>query len=169
MATTAGESTSERFTAALDELDVGWSRATGEELSETLAQFPEPIVGAPLPFEEISLPESIPRADDSDAVKAAATGVTAGTLGIADYGSVLVESTPPEAELVSLYADTHVAVIRAEDIVDTMTDAIAEIGPRLRDDGGNAIVATGASATADMGALVQGVHGPGEVHVVIVE
>lgn len=34
---------------------------------------------------------------------------------------------------------------------------------------GDAILATGPSATADMGALVQGVHGPRTVHVVLVE
>jgi len=169
MATTAGDSTTERFTTALGELDVAWSRTTVDGLSDTLAAFPEPIVGAPLPFEGISLPHSITRADDRSTVKAAATGVTAGTLAIADYGSVLIESTPPEAELVSLYADTHVAVVRESDIVDSMTEALAELGPRLREEKGNAIVATGPSATADMGALVEGVHGPGEVHVVIVE
>ncbi|QSG14834.1 LUD domain-containing protein [Halapricum desulfuricans] len=169
MATTAGDSTSERFTTALDELDVGWRTTTAEALSETLTAFPEPIVGAPLPFEGISLPNAITRADDPESVKAAASGVTAGTLGIADYGSVLIESTPPEAELVSLYADTHVAVVRESDIVDSMTAALESLGPRLREGRGNAIVATGPSATADMGALVEGVHGPGDVHVVIVE
>jgi len=30
-------------------------------------------------------------------------------------------------------------------------------------------MATGPSATGDMGALVQGVHGPSEVHVIVVE
>mgnify|MGYP000513047026 CR=1 FL=1 len=169
MATIAGDSTSGRFTAALDDLDVGWSTTTAETLSETLAGFPEPIVGAPLQLEGVSLPDSITRADDPESIKAAASGITAGTLAIADYGSVLIESTPPEAELVSLYADTHVAVVRESDIVSSMTDALAELGPRLREGSGNAIVATGPSATADMGALVEGVHGPGDVHVVIVE
>lgn len=169
MATTAGESTVNQFTAALEELDIGWTLTATDELPEELERFSEPIVGVPFPFEDVSLPDSIPRAERSDAVKEASTGVTAGTLGIAPYGSVVLESRPPETEPVSLYADTHVAVVRSEDIVDSMSDAFAELGPRLRETGGNAIVATGPSATADMGALVRGVHGPSDVHVVIVK
>ena len=168
MATTAGDATVNQFTTALEELDAGWTLTTADELPEELERFSEPIVGVPFPFGDVSLPDSVPRAKRSDAVKAASTGVTAGTLGIAPYGSVVIQSRPPETEPVSLYADTHVAVVRSADIVDSMSDALAELGPQLRETGGNAILATGPSATADMGALVRGVHGPADVHVVIV-
>ena len=170
MAITITDATTEAFTEALDELDVEWTPTTASDLPETLSTVcTEPVVGAPFPFEEPSLPGSISRATSRDDVAAAATGVTGATLGIADYGSVLIESSPPETELVSLYAETHVAVVRRDDVVDSMSEAVVELGPRLRDERGNAIDATGPSATADMGALVRGVHGPGEVHVVIVE
>ncbi|QSG06499.1 LutC/YkgG family protein [Halapricum desulfuricans] len=169
MATIAGDATVDQFTAALGDLDVGWTVTTADELPEALERFAEPIVGAPFPFEDLSLPDSIPRASASEDVKDANTGVTAGVLAIAEYGSVVIGSQPLETELVSLYSDTHVAVVRAEDVVASMGEAFAEFGPRLREAGGNAIVATGPSATADMGALVRGVHGPSDVHVVIVE
>ncbi|QSG09364.1 LUD domain-containing protein [Halapricum desulfuricans] len=169
MATIAGNATVDRFAAALDDLDVGWTLTTVDELSGELERFSEPTVGAPFPFEDLSLPDSIPRASESEDVKDANTGVTAGVLAIAEYGSVVIGSEPPETEPVSLYADTHVAVVRAEDVVASMGEAFAELGPRLREAGGNAIIVTGPSATADMGALVRGVHGPGDVHVVIVE
>ncbi|MFW6017206.1 MAG: LUD domain-containing protein [Halapricum sp.] len=168
MATTAGDTTVDQFTAALEELDVGWTLTTPSDLPDELERFAEPIVGASFPFETPSLPDSIPRATRSDDLTAANTGVTAATLAIAAYGSVVIGSDPPETEPVSLYADTHVAVVRSADIVDSMSDAFAELGPQLRETGGNAIIATGPSATADMGALVRGVHGPSDVHVVIV-
>lgn len=166
----AATATPDRFTAALDDIDVGWTRTDAADLPAVFEDgWDEPIVGAPFPFEDCSLPASIPVAEGPADVTDAATGVTAATMGIADYGSVVIESQPPETELVSLYADTHVAVVRAADLVDSVTEALADLGPRLREGRSNAILATGASATADMGALVQGVHGPGEVHVVIVE
>jgi L-lactate dehydrogenase complex protein LldG len=50
-----------------------------------------------------------------------------------------------------------------------MPEAFSWLGERIREDRGSAVVATGPSATADMGALVRGAHGPKEVHVVILD
>jgi L-lactate dehydrogenase complex protein LldG len=50
-----------------------------------------------------------------------------------------------------------------------MRDLFAALGPRCREDGTDVIVATGPSATADMGALVTGAHGPKAVHAVLVD
>ncbi len=86
----------------------------------------------------------------------------------------MLESTPDGAEQTSLFPDLHVAVLRASDVLPDMGAAFERLGPRLREGrtpGANrsAIIATGPSATADMGALVRGAHGPREVHVVILE
>jgi L-lactate dehydrogenase complex protein LldG len=99
---------------------------------------------------------------------AATTGVTAAGLAIADYGSLLLRATPDGSEPVSLFPDLHVAVLRASDIVPDMETALSRFGEDCRDRRQSAIVATGPSATADMGALVRGAHGPTEVHVVVV-
>jgi len=48
-----------------------------------------------------------------------------------------------------------------------MSDAFAWLGPRARDESIDVVLATGPSATADMGGLVHGAHGPKEVHVVL--
>jgi len=48
-----------------------------------------------------------------------------------------------------------------------MADAFAWLGPRAREEDIDVILATGPSATADMGGLVRGAHGPKEVHVVL--
>ena len=98
----------------------------------------------------------------------ARTGVTAAALGVADYGSVVLRSDREGTEPVSLYVDRHVAVVRASDVVPDMPAAFERLGPLLRD-GASAVLATGPSATADMGALVKGAHGPKTVHVVVLD
>ncbi|PHQ46645.1 hypothetical protein DJ68_06205, partial [Halorubrum sp. C3] len=89
------------------------------------------------------------------------------SLGVAEYGSVALEADPAGTEPVSLFVDRHVVVLREADIVPDMPDAFDWLGPRARDESADVVFATGPSATADMGGLVHGAHGPKEVHVVL--
>ncbi len=100
-------------------------------------------------------------------LRAAHTGITAASLGVAEYGSVALEANPAGTEPVSLFVDRHVVVLREADIVPDMPDAFDWLGPRARDESVDVVFATGPSATADMGGLVHGAHGPKEVHVVL--
>ncbi|MFU8866814.1 LutC/YkgG family protein [Natronococcus sp.] len=161
----------ERFETALADLDVPITRTapTGEAFEDvlrTVVTDPDAVVGTPLPFESVSLPDWVDDEPTPGALESATTGVTAASLGIAAYGSVVLPSTPEGSEPVSLFPEHHVAVLRRSDLVADMPTAIERLGPVLRE-GGSAIVATGPSATADMGALVKGAHGPKAVHVVL--
>jgi L-lactate dehydrogenase complex protein LldG len=127
-----------------------------------------PAVGAPLPFDDLSLPDAVPTVETTADLAAAETGVSGATLGVADYGTVVLEADPGGVEPVSLFPERHVVVLRAADVVSGLADALDALGPRLRD-GGSAVLATGPSATADMGSLVYGAHGPREVTVLLVE
>lgn len=98
----------------------------------------------------------------------AATGVTGSALGIADYGSVVLRGGRAGQEPVSLYPDRHVAIVRGSDIVEDMRSAVAAIDESIAEGHRSHIIATGPSATADMGALVEGAHGPKAVTVVVV-
>lgn len=80
---------------------------------------------------------------------AAQTGATAICMATADYGTVVIQS--------------------ASDIVPGIAAAFERLGPMLREQPITAILATGPSATADLRALVRGVHCPKRVHIVIVE
>jgi len=60
-------------------------------------------------------------------------------------------------------------VLDAADVVATGRDAVDWLASEVAAGRGSHVFATGASATADMGGLVEGVHGPNEVHVVLVE
>ncbi|WP_408960248.1 lactate utilization protein C [Natrinema sp. 74] len=130
----------------------------------------EPAIGAPLPFEAITLEGTdVVLEPTPEQLREAACGVTAATLGVAEYGTVVLESTPAGAELAGLFPDRHVIVVRERDLVDDMATAFERLGERFRNGDGDAVLATGPSATADMGELVYGVHGPQETHAVIVE
>ncbi|MFC4544278.1 LUD domain-containing protein [Halosolutus amylolyticus] len=159
----------ERFEAALADLDVPvtYTDPAGfDRTLETIAR--EPAIGTSLPFPSVSLPDWVDDDPTPASLDSAVTGITAASIGIADYGSVVLPATAAGSEQVSLFPDLHVPIVRAEDVVADMSTAIARLGPDLRD-GGSAIVATGPSATADMGALVKGAHGPKDVHVVVLE
>jgi L-lactate dehydrogenase complex protein LldG len=160
----------ETFAASLDRLDVELTRTAPADLGATLETVAsDPAVGARLPFDGVALPEWV-RLDPTPAeVQAARTGISPAVLAVADYGSVVLPSTDDAAEPVSLFPERHVPVVRASDVVAGMPEAFATLGPRLREDRGSFVLATGPSATADMGALVRGAHGPREVHVVLLE
>ncbi len=159
----------DRFEAALEDLGVPVTAADPATFDRTLQSIVDgPVVGTPLPFDGVCLPDWVAHEPTPATLETAVTGVTAASFAVADYGSVVLPSTPEGAEQVSLFCDLHVPVLRASDIVPDMPRAIERLGPTLRD-GASAIIATGPSATADMGALVTGAHGPKDVHVVVLE
>ncbi|WP_331713952.1 LUD domain-containing protein [Halobacterium sp. CBA1126] len=68
----------------------------------------------------------------------------------------------------SLYPRTHVGVVRASDLHADVEATAAWLHDEFDAGRDSAVLATGASATADMGELVHGVHGPQDVHAVVV-
>ncbi|WP_458209522.1 LutC/YkgG family protein [Haladaptatus sp. NG-SE-30] len=156
------------FRESLRELGVEFTRTTPTGAEDALAEcVVEPAVGTPLPFDGVSLPESVTLDPTLAELERAETGITPATFAIADYGTVVVQPTDAGEDSVSLHPDRHVAVVAESDVVPGMTAAFDRL-VTIAEAGGSAIFATGPSATADMGALVQGVHGPKEVHVLLV-
>ncbi len=157
----------DRFRAGLDRHAVTVTETTPETFDADLADaLAPPVVGVALPFPGLALPASAARPTPA-ALDDAVTGVTAARLGIADYGSVALRGGDG-TEPASLFVERHVVVLRAADVVDGMADALAALGPRIRADRSSHVLATGPSATADMGDLVLGAHGPAEVHLLLV-
>lgn len=146
-------------------------RTTAAKATETIATLiEEPAVGTPIPIEDVTLSELPVETDPTPArLEAARTGVTAAGLGVASYGTITIESSPAGEEPTSLFVDRHVAVIAASDLVGDMHAAIERIAADIDGDGASThVLTTGPSATADMGELAVGVHGPRTVHVVVV-
>jgi L-lactate dehydrogenase complex protein LldG len=134
------------------------------------AHVDEPAVGVPLEGVGVSLAETGVTVDPTPAeLKRARTGVTPVAFAIADYGSVVVPSTASGVELVSLFVDRHVAVLDGTTVRPNMEAAFELLADSTREGGGSSIVATGPSATADMGALVRGAHGPSDVRFIVGE
>jgi L-lactate dehydrogenase complex protein LldG len=91
-------------------------------------------------------------------------GVSRASYGLADTGSVVFLSSQ-EARGNSLLPNVHVAVLSEQTILPGLAELFEEIGPDLPS--GVAIV-TGPSRSGDIEqVLAVGVHGPGEVHVVL--
>jgi L-lactate dehydrogenase complex protein LldG len=145
-------------------------RTTTGEFDAVLAEaVDDPAVGTALPYEDVTLPDAVDTDPSPSTLESAATGVTPAAVGIADYGTVTIPSGGGGEELVSLYTPRHVAVVAASDVVADMPAAYERLGENFAAGLDTQVLATGPSATADMGTLVQGVHGPSETHVVVLE
>lgn len=158
------------FSEVCADVGVSVSRATPSTIDAAVESAIEPpAVGADLSgiVEETSV-EGLTMDPTRQAVKAARTGVTPAAYGVAESGSLVIVSTSDGTEPLSLYPDRHVAILDATAIVESLETAFERLGPLLRE-GRDVVLATGPSATADMGDLVIGAHGPDAVHAVIVE
>lgn len=160
------------FVSSLGDRGVGVREVGVDEVERVLeSEITPPAVGAELrvvPVDLNSLDVDVNVDPTPTELDEAATGITDTTLGIADYGSVVVRGGPAGQEPLSLYPDHHVALLRGSDIVADMETAMVEIGESVREGNRSHVIATGPSATADMGALVEGAHGPKSVTVVVV-
>lgn len=104
-----------------------------------------------------------------DGAARAEVGVAGGLVAIAETGSVVVSSAPPGGRAPTLLPPAIVLFVPVERLVPTVADAFAAIGA-MDEYPSNLVVVTGPSSSGDIGLqLVRGVHGPGEVHVVLVD
>ena len=105
-------------------------------------------------------------------------GITGADYAIAETGSVIVLPRSGLSRLVSVVPPVHVAIVRPQDIIGTLDDLFAlrrlefyRNGERGAPDMGSYLnFITGPSRTADIEqTIVVGVHGPGEVHMVLLD
>lgn len=94
-------------------------------------------------------------------------GITSAFAGVASSGSVCVAMGQPLATAASLLMPLHIVLLEASRIVSRPSDLFDgnQFGPEnlSRD----FVLITGPSATADMGPLVRGVHGPHHLHILL--
>ncbi len=104
--------------------------------------------------------------DDPDAGFEADVGITGVTSAIAETGSMCLTSGGPYRRLASLAVPVHIGIVRAEQIVPDLVDWAANQPADLP---ASEVLVSGPSKTADIElALVMGVHGPREEHVIII-
>ena len=102
-----------------------------------------------------------------DELFACDVGVTTAQWGIAETGTLVLESARERSRLLSLVPPIHVAVLSTRCICESLGDALG----RVRQAASHAITfITGPSRTSDIElTLVVGVHGPQTVHVLLLE
>ena len=99
---------------------------------------------------------------------AADIGITSADYALADTGSLVMIAGPREARLVSLLPPAHIAVVPRDRIL-TGLDELFTVFPHPADETSSMVLITGPSRTGDIEQiLVRGVHGPGQITVVVV-
>ncbi len=167
---TATETRYDRFTAAASEFGIEPHRVEPDDVAATIDTLVEqPAVGVPLPWDGAELPDSVTTEPTPADLQEAKTGVTAASMAVASYGTLVLRADEDGSEPVSLFNDLHIALVHEDDIVTDIETAFEWLGQELRETRDSAILATGPSATADMGALVKGAHGPKDVEVLVVQ
>lgn len=95
-------------------------------------------------------------------------GVTSAEYALADTGTLVMISSEQEARMVSLLPPCHLAVVPRQRLL-TGLDELLTILPHPAERSSSMVLITGPSRTADIEQiLVRGVHGPAEIHVVLV-
>ena len=110
-------------------------------------------------------------ANGFDAVEKADVGVIQADFGLAETGSVVLVAGPEKPRIVSLLPPVCYFVLPLGNLINSMSDLMKELQSRHEKGEMPATVnvVTGPSRTADIElSLTVGVHGPGEVHVVLV-
>ena len=95
-------------------------------------------------------------------------GVTEAFAGIARTGSICISLGGWRAQA-SLLMPLHVALLSADRIVTRPRELFEPSGIGQEAMSRNLAIVTGPSATADMGPLVRGVHGPHRLHILVLE
>jgi L-lactate dehydrogenase complex protein LldG len=143
------------------------TRCPSDRVEETIAQLLERrgvIVPPGLPWQ---VPDAVPdtgqRAAELDRIDAV---VTACRVAIATTGTIVLDHQPDQGRrALTLVPDTHVCVVLAEQVVETVPEAFRRLDPSRP-----TTWISGPSATSDIElSRVEGVHGPRNLHVILVD
>ena len=107
---------------------------------------------------------------DPAALDHVAVGITGASAGLADTGSIIVTSGPGRPRSASLVPPVYLAFLPISRIYPDLPAWMAQEGARLLPGTANLVIITGPSRTADIElTLIIGVHGPGEIHVILID
>jgi len=118
-------------------------------------------------FEKIKEKINIVTEPDAQELAFAEVGITDSFAGVARTGSACISINPGLSSYISLLPRKHIVLLESKNIVARprdvfdnyiLKDAIEETGW---------VFISGPSATADMGELVRGVHGPDKLHIIL--
>jgi L-lactate dehydrogenase complex protein LldG len=106
--------------------------------------------------------------DGLDAARIAAAGgvLTAAAVAVAETGTIVLDASPDQGRrIISLLPDLHICVLRPEQVVAAVPEALARLDPRRP-----LTWISGPSATSDIELnRIEGVHGPRNLHVILLK
>jgi L-lactate dehydrogenase complex protein LldG len=97
--------------------------------------------------------------------------ITGCTIAIAETGTIALTSSAHEGRrLLSLVPDLHICIVKTDQVVGTVPEAITQLGPIAGHDRRPITLISGPSATSDIELQrVEGVHGPRKLVVLVIE
>lgn len=109
------------------------------------------------------------RVDDglsADQIGSADGVVTAAAVAVAETGTIVLDASADQGRrIISLLPDLHICVLRADQVVGSVPEAVARLDPRRP-----LTWISGPSATSDIELnRVEGVHGPRHLHVILLQ
>jgi L-lactate utilization protein LutC len=123
------------------------------------------------PFKVVSR-ETVSREVFYKALETADIGVSRVDLAIAETGTLVIATSDEADRLVSALPMIHVALLETSQIVSSLEDAVPRISQILAQgrDGVAVSLISASSRTTDVGGvLILGVHGPKELHILLID
>ena len=117
----------------------------------------------------LGLSQCADRANLQNVCASVDVGITSAAYGLAATGSLVMLSSATEARMISLLPPVHIAVIETSQILADI-DELFTVLPDPARQTSSMVLITGPSRTGDIEQIsIRGVHGPGELHVVLID
>ena len=114
--------------------------------------------------------EQLPADERWPAAFSADLGITSVDWAVAETGTLALCSRPGQGRVVSLLPPTYLAIVESPQIVPDLFDLFERLEQEKNDLPSNVALVTGPSKTGDIELkLTTGVHGPGNVHLLVVD
>ncbi len=106
---------------------------------------------------------------DAHQLASAEAGITDAFAGVARTGSVCISISSDLSNYISLLPRKHIVILESKNIVARPRDIFELFISKSPIEKTGWVFISGPSATADMGELVRGVHGPDELHIILLD